>query len=320
MHLKVCYSPDADDVFMFWALEKGLIPSSHRFTFGRRDTQSLNLLAARGEADICAVSAAAVPGLLKQYRLLPHGGSVGDNYGPVVVTMRHEDEGRRARRPYTNAESMSGRAGGVPRSDESRGSRQGDTPCPPPPEPVAIPGEHTTAALVLRLLHPGIRTVEVPISPFAEAFNCLRDGRASASLLIHEGRLTYEREGCELIEDIGISWMKRTGLPLPLGVNVIRRDLPETLQRELESLLRESLKWAKMHRDTVIKGILQEKLGNLRTHDELVRYLDLYANDDTQQFSSRAVDGLRRLFAEGSKAGLLRTPVPQSELDGSYWR
>lgn len=161
--------------------------------------------------------------------------------------------------------------------------------------------------------------MEVPISPFVEGFNCLKDGRAQSSLLIHEGRLTYEREGCELVEDIGVSWHKRTGLPLPLGVNVIRRDLPEGLQRELEALLRQSLTWAKAHRDEVIEGILREKLGNLRTPEELSTYLDLYANEDTQHTSSRAVAGLRKLFAEGAKVGLLKHTVPDSELDGSFW-
>lgn len=271
--ISVAYSPDADDAFMFWALETGRLDHDRVFNFARYDTETLNLRALEGHDDISAVSVGVLPQILGTYRLLPHGGSIGNNYGPVVVERR----------------------------DAPGDWQQG---------PVAIPGEHTTAALVFRRLHPDVPTIEVPITPFAEAFDCLGDGRARASLLIHEGRLTYERHDCRLIEDIGQQWHKQTGLPLPLGVNVIRRSLPEDDQRALEQLVGDSIRMALEHRDEAISWLIDSGAGNLTTPEEVSAYLDLYANAETAATPAPAVDAMIELLGN----------VSRNELDGSFWR
>lgn len=281
--ITVAYSPDADDAFMFWALETGRIDHGHRFSFSRHDTETLNRRCLEGHDDISAVSVGALPAIVDRYRLLPHGGSIGTDYGPVVVE-----------RPGAPGNWTDG--------------------------PVAIPGERTTAALVLRWLHPGIPTVEVPITPFDEAFACLTDGRARASLLIHEGRLTFADHGCIEVEDIGRAWHERTGLPLALGVNVIRRDLDDALQRELEQLVGRSIREALDHRDEAIAWVIATGAGNLTTPESVSEYLDLYANEDTAGTPEAAIEGIGRLFSEAAAAGLIDRDIPRDEFDGSFWR
>jgi 1,4-dihydroxy-6-naphthoate synthase len=269
MKLSIAYSPDADDAFMFYALESGRLKSPVALSFTQLDTEKLNRKALAGVYDISAVSVALLAKIWKSYRLLPHGASVGDNYGPVVVC------------PKT-----------APAKDWKK-------------KVVAIPGKNTTAALVLDLLHPSLKTLEVPIAPFSEAFACLFDGRAGASLLIHEGRLTYEKEDCRLLEDIGKSWFSLTGLPLPLGANVIRASLPESLQEEMNQVLKESIRLALEEREAAIDWILEKNLGNLKEKEAIERYLNLYANDDTLAYSKAAVAGMKELFRRARQQGMI---------------
>ncbi len=285
MTISIAYSPDADDAFMFWALQTGRIPTSCELSFTTHDTETLNQLAVDngGRYDVSAVSIGALPKILEHYRLLPHGGSIGDNYGPVVVE-----------RPDSEGVWSAG--------------------------PVAIPGEHTTAALVLRLLYPDIPTVEVPITPFQAAFDCLVDGRARASLLIHEGRLTFERLGHVACLDLGQAWHQETGLPLPLGGNVIRRSLDPALQRELELAIGRSIQEALAHRDEAIAWLLDQKLGNLDNPTDVDVYLDLYANDDTAETPARAVQAIGELLTRAKREGLVPQTLPIDEIDGSFFR
>ena len=193
MPISLAYSVDADDAFMFHALRAAAShPASTRgleFTHRRGDTSELNALALAGEIDVVAISAGAYPAVADKYLLLPHGASVGRGFGPVLV----------ARQPMALAD-LAGRR-------------------------IGIPGLSTTAWLVLRQMQPGLLPVVVPIAPFGRIFECLDAGTIDAALLIHEGRLLYQSRGYARVAEIGEWWQAETGLPLPLGVNVIRRGL-----------------------------------------------------------------------------------------------
>ena len=271
--IRLAFSPDSDDLFMFWALLHGKIPTHGlTFTHERADTEALNERAARCEVDVTAVSVARYATLSRDYLLLPHGASVGRGYGPVVVTQA----------PST-LEALEGKR-------------------------IGIPGFHTTAYLTLRLLLPKFEPVVIPISPFTLSFDAVRSGEVDAALLIHEGRLTYEREGFHKAVDIGEGWSALTGgLPLPLGGNVIRRGLGDETIALVSRLCRESIAWALDHREEVMTALLAEE-----TRDEvgldralLDRYLTMYANHDTLDFAPDARAAVDELFARGVTAGLL---------------
>ncbi len=256
---------------MFWPLLNGKVdPGPYTWQHVRADTQSLNEQAAAGELDVCAISIGSYPKLQDKYLLLPHGGSVGRGYGPVVV----------ASAP-TTIEALRGRR-------------------------VGIPGLGTTAYLVLRLLLPEMTPVVLPISPFSRAFEAVRSGEVDAALLIHEGRLTYEREGLFRVVDIGEAWASRTGgLPLPLGGNAIRRGLGDDVIRDVSSRLRTSIRWALDHRDTLIDELLaaETRTDVAMTRALLDRYLAMYANDDTAGYPADAREACDRLVAEGVAIG-----------------
>src|SRR3954468_13994789 len=215
--VKLAYSVHADDAFMFHALHGGRIDTGGlEFEHRRGDTAQLNAMAVAGEADVVAISAGAYPAVADRYLLLPHGASVGRGFGPVVV----------ARAPMTLAE-LAGRR-------------------------VGIPGLTTTAWLVLRLMQPELIPVVVPIAPFTRVFDALDAGEIDAALLIHEGRLLYEQRGCARVAELGEWWLAETGLPLPLGVNVIRRALGAETVATVSDVLRAAIRWAVEHRDEVI--------------------------------------------------------------------
>ena len=271
--LRVSCSPDADDLFMFRALMDGLVdPGPFRWTIDTADTEALNQLASGDGPEVCAVSVGHYPAIADRYQLLPHGGSVGDGYGPVVV----------AKRPMA--------------LDELEGAR------------VAIPGEHTTAWLVTRLIVRGLQPVVVPITPYERIFEALDAGEVDAGLIIHEGRLTYGDHGCHRIVDIGQWWKEHTGLPLPLGANVVRRDLGTERITELSEVIRRSIGHALEHRDEAI-GWLQARGGALKSVEQLSRYLDMYANAETLGYTDRAREGMARLYDEAWRAGLLERPL-----------
>lgn len=285
--LRLAFSPDADDIFMFWPLlagKVGTVGPELSFVHERVETESLN---ARAEGDdppdVCAVSIAHVPAIADRYLLLPHGASVGRRYGPVVV----------AREPRTLASLIGAR--------------------------VAIPGARTTAHLVLRLLvHAAGGTYEpvpIPITPFARVFEALSRGEVDAALLIHEGRLTYRDDpSLHAVVELGEAWHARTGLPLPLGGNVIRRDLGDETIRAVSDACRRSIAWSLAHRDEVIDEIVS---SGIRAEAKIERarldqYLSMYANDDSAGFREDVVRGIETLISQGQQAGLL--PAGRVEL------
>ncbi len=275
--ISLAYSVDADDAFMFHALRGGQVDARGlSFTHRRADTARLNALAEAGETDVVAISAGAYPKVAGRYLLLPHGASVGRGFGPVVV----------ARRPMSLA--------------DLKGCR------------VGIPGLSTTAWLVLRLMQAGLQPVVVPIAPFARIFECLDDGSIDAALLIHEGRLVFQQRGYACIADVGEWWQAQTGLPLPLGVNVIRRGLGGERIALVSAVLRDAIAYALGHRDQLIRILAREDRGDAALADpELIdRYLGMYANEDTRAMAPDVRQATTVLFERAAQAGLLPAGCP----------
>jgi 1,4-dihydroxy-6-naphthoate synthase len=274
VEISLAYSVDADDAFMFYALSQaGLGLTTHDLTFVHRrgDTAWLNGLAATQGADVVAISAGAYPAVAGNYLLLPHGASVGRGFGPVVV----------AKQPMTLAD-LAGRR-------------------------VAIPGLSTTAFLVLRLMQPAVVPVVVPIAPFTRVFEALDRGEVDAALLIHEGRLLYQNYGCVQVAELGEWWLRESGLPLPLGVNVIRRALGPATVARVSQVLRDAIGYAFAHREQVIHAIAGEKRGDAALSEGalLDRYLAMYANEDTRTMAPDVRTAIDVLFARAAAAGLL---------------
>lgn len=275
--ISLAYSTDSDDAFMFWALRPGHERVDVRgltFTHARADTETLNQAARAGTYDVCAISIATYPAVADTYRLLPHGGSVGVGYGPVVV----------AREPLAVGELAGKRVG--------------------------VPGEGTTAYSVLRLLAPDIAPVVVPITPFEAIFEALSRGDIDAGLIIHEGRLTYESRGLHRVAELGEWWQEETGLPLPLGGNVIRRALGDELLAEVSEVLRQSIAHGLEHRDEVMSELLGSGEGSGIGRAQLDRYLDMYANEDTLDYGEVGRRAVEELFRRRVEAGQLDSLPP----------
>lgn len=274
--ISLAYSVDADDAFMFHALRAGAIDTGAlRFTHRRDHTAALNRLAIDAGADVVAVSVGVYPVIGARYQMLPHGASVGRGFGPVVV----------ARRALAAADLAGLRVG--------------------------IPGATTTAWLVLRLIAPEAIGVEIPIAPFGAIFDALASGVVDAALLIHEGRLLYRERGLQLCVDLGEWWAAAERLPLPLGVNVIRRGLGPARVAAVSAALRASIAWGLAHRPQIIAAIAAEDRGDRSLSDQALidHYLNLYANDDTAAMADDAKRAIDVLFARARAAGLLASEV-----------
>lgn len=262
-HLRVAVSPDADDLFMVRAILQGIVLPQPAWAIETHGTDALNRLAlSEHPPDVCAVSAALWPYIADRYDLLWPGGSFGDGYGPVVVAIR----------PVNLS-----------------GAR------------IAIPGESTTAALVLRLAVPQAATTVVPIVPYGRVFDALRTGEVDAAVLIHEGRLTFEDHGLHALLDLGAWWTTRTGLPLPLGLTAVRRDVDG---HNVAAHLRASIAHGLADRSEAIAWLLARGTP-LASPERVDAYLDLYANHRSLDPGDDGAAGLDRLVQEGARAGLL---------------
>ncbi len=258
--ITVACSPDADDLFMMRAFFLGRVDTGDLvFQVNTHDTHGLNALASGDGPDVCAISTAWYPQIAARYQLLPHGGSMGEGYGPVVI----------AREPMT-VEALAGRK-------------------------VAVPGTTTTAYQVLRRIAP-IDPVIIPITPYERIFDALRAGEVDAGLVIHEGRLTYERQGFHKVVDLGEWWAQDAGgLPLPLGANAIRRDLGPELIERVSRLLAAGIRDALDDRAAAIDWLI-ERGSALKTPAEVDRYLQMYANERTYDYGEAGRDGIARLL------------------------
>jgi len=271
--LLIGHSPDPDDAFMFCALSKGAVRiRDFRIEHALDDIETLNHRALSGELDVTAVSAHAYLGLAEKYWILATGASMGEGYGPVVI----------AKTPMTK--------------EDLRGKR------------VAIPGEKTTAALLARIFLPEFEPV---VRPFDKIFETVARDEAEAGVLIHEGQLTYEKEGFHKVEDFGEKWEEETGLPLPLGLDVVRKDLGRDLAREINDALRESIEWAYDNEDEALTYALQFGRGLQRELGR--RFVKMYVSDLTKDMGETGEKALGELFSRAEAAGVVRK-APAIEL------
>jgi 1,4-dihydroxy-6-naphthoate synthase len=234
-----------------------------------KDIQTLNEEAMRGTYDVTAISFHAYAYVADKYALLPHGASIGDNYGPVVV------------------------------------SREAATPEDIANFKIAVPGELTSAFLALRIYNPDFEFVVVP---FDKIIDAVRDGSCDAGLLIHEGQLFYETLGLHKVLDLGEWWHTKTGLPLPMGGNVIRRDLGPDLIKEVSQLLRDSINYSLEHREDALQYAMQFA----RDMDPALadRFVAMWVNDLTLDYTDRGREAVRRLLEEGFEKGIIPKQVP----------
>ena len=276
MKITVAHSPDSDDAFMFYGLASGAVKvEGIEVDQVLSDIETLNRAAFEGRYEVTAVSFHAYAHLLDRYALLPHGASMGDKYGPILVSK-------------TPAPGATG--GRVP----LRGMR------------VAIPGKLTSAFLTLKLYDPDF---EFEVVPFDEIGNAVLEGKVDAGLLIHEGQLTYQAEGLHKIVDLGEWWFDRTGgLPLPLGGNIIRRDLGPELMARVSRMLHDSIAHALNNRAAAVEYAQQFGRGLDRSDTDT--FVGMYVNQLTLDYGERGRAALERFFAESFEKGLIPNRVP----------
>jgi 1,4-dihydroxy-6-naphthoate synthase len=275
--ITVAHSPDSDDAFMFYGLASGSVDTGGIVVDQvLADIETLNRAAFEGRYEVTAVSFHAFAHLADKYALLPHGASMGDRYGPIVVS---KDDG----------------------PTSVRGSR------------IAIPGTLTTAYLALRMFEPEF---EYLVVPFDEIQQAVLDGKAEAGLLIHEGQLTYADDGLRKVVDLGEWWAERTGgLPLPLGGNIIRRDLGADLIARVSRMLRDSIAYALSHRPEAVEYALQFGRGLDRARTD--RFVGMYVNDLTLAYGDRGRRALERLMTEAFEKKLIPERVSVAFAAGS---
>ena len=263
--IHVAHSPDSDDAFMFYALAEGKVDTEGlNYVHELQDIESLNQRALRGELEVTAVSIHAYAYLADRYALLPHGSSMGDKYGPRLVS----------------------------RTKQTRADVKGKR--------IAIPGPLTTAYLALRLYEPDF--VAVP-TPFDEIEDAVVDGRVDMGLLIHEGQLTFGERGLHLIADMGEWWFGETGLPLPLGGNVVRKDLGANLVRKISRHLRASIAYGLEHRTKALDHAMQYARGLDRGKADT--FVGMYVNEWTLDYGPRGREAVKLLLKRGYEAGVI---------------
>src|SRR5438128_9971297 len=275
--IHLAHSPDADDAFMFWALAAGRIDTGdRRYVHELGDIESLNRRALAGELEVTAVSLHAYAYLADRYALLAHGPSIGDRYGPLIVS--------RKRPPTRPRAALTGRL-------------------------VAVPGELTTAFLTLRLYQPAARHIVVP---FDQIEDYVAAGKADAGLLIHEGQLTFGDRGLHLWADMGEWWYRQTQLPLPLGGNVVRRDLGAELMPAIARDLKASIEYGLAHRAEALRHAQGFSRG--LDADRTDRFVGMYVNAYTLDYGSLGRLAVGELLKRGSAAGLIPAPTPAGDL------
>jgi len=261
------HSPDPDDAFMFYALAKGLVPTSGwKFEHILQDIQTLNDRALQQELHITAISIHTYPYVKESYALLNSGASMGDGYGPMVVS----------RRPMIAADLQG--------------------------KEILVPGEKTTAFLVLNLLL-GQGNFRHRVVMFDQILEAVEQGEADAGLIIHEGQLTFQHQNLHLVEDLGVWWGRQTGLPLPLGGNVIRRDLGTQNMAEIAAILHSSIEYGLAHRQPAV----EYALAFARDMDQELadKFVGMYVNKWTLDYGEIGRRAIGELLHRGHQAGLV---------------
>src|SRR6476620_2125717 len=267
--ITVAHSPDSDDAFMFYGLATNKLETEGlRFEHTLKDIQSLNEDAKTGVYDVTAISFHAYAYVADKYALLPHGASIGDKYGPIVVS-----------REPRKAEDI-------------------------PNMKIAVPGELTSAYLALRIFSPKFDHV---IVPFDEIIDAVKRGEADAGLLIHEGQLFYKQEGLDKVLDLGEWWHERTGLPLPMGGNAIKRELGEDLMKQVSKHLHRSIVYSMENREDALSYAMQ--FARDMPSELADRFVAMWVNDLTLDYGERGREAVRRLLEEGYDAGIIPNKV-----------
>lgn len=263
------HSPDPDDAFMFYALATDSLDTGDlSFRHIIEDIETLNRRALQAELDVTAISIHTYAYVLENYALLTSGASMGDNYGPLII----------AKTPMTVDEVKS--------------------------KTIAIPGEMTTAALVLRLC---LGEVKTKVIPFDKIMDAVESGEVEAGLLIHEGQLTYAARGFHKVIDMGEWWMQETGLPLPLGGNAIRKSLGEATIRRISDLLRQSIEHGLANRQVAVRHSM--KYGRGMEESLTDQFVGMYVNDYTIDYGDKGREAVRLLLQRAHEAGIIPSPV-----------
>src|SRR5664279_3158044 len=269
------HSPDPDDAFMFYAMAENKIDlRGYRFEHRLEDIQTLNERALRGELHISAISIHAFAYVSDRYALLPCGASMGDGYGPMVVTT-----------------GQAGPGSGAP-DEEIRAWLRNRT--------IAIPGKMTSAYLALQLY---LGRFDHIVVPFDQIFAAVKNGKAAAGLIIHEGQLTYSQSGFTKVLDLGEWWKRETGLPLPLGGNVLRKDIPPAVQRDLLEIMCESIDYGLAHRDAAVRHSMpyaRDMDANLAG-----KFIGMYVNDYTRDYGPVGRRAVREFLQMADRRGFL---------------
>lgn len=264
--ISLAHSPDSDDAFMFYALATNKIETGHlEFEHTLQDIQTLNEEARKGTYDVTAISFHAYAYVADKYALLPHGASIGDNYGPIVVSNEKLDP-----------------------SDLSKVK-------------IAVPGRLTSAFLALSIYLPNF---QYEVVPFDEIIDVVTEGRCKAGLLIHEGQLFYDKLGLHKVLDLGAWWHEHTGgLPLPMGGNVIRRALGTETISEVSGLLKESIRFSLDHREDALQYAMQ--FAREMDPALADRFVAMWVNELTLDYTERGREAVRRLLTEGHERGII---------------
>jgi 1,4-dihydroxy-6-naphthoate synthase len=273
--ITVAHSPDSDDAFMFYGLATNKLETDGlKFEHTLKDIQSLNEDAKQGVYDVTAISFHAYAYVADRYALLPHGASIGDKYGPIVVA-------KEPRKP-----------------EEIRDMT------------IAVPGELTSAYLALRIFDRNFQHIVVP---FDQIIDVVQKGEADAGLLIHEGQLFYMQQGLDKVLDLGEWWFDRTGLPLPMGGNAIKRELGPELMSQVSTHLHRSIVYSMENRDDALAYAMQ--FARDMSADVADRFVAMWVNDLTLDYGARGKDGVRRLLQEGFDAGIIPHQVEVEFVD-----
>jgi 1,4-dihydroxy-6-naphthoate synthase len=267
--ITIGHSPDPDDAFMFYALTQGKLDTDGlTFRHVITDIESLNHKAVEGELEVTALSVHAYGYVMDKYALLPSGGSFGDKCGPVVVAAHPMEVGEMA------------------------------------DDRIAVPGTMTSAYLLLKLL---LMNFKFEVVPFDKIIEVVKRGECDAGLLIHEGQLTYRDHGLHKVVDLGEWWHADTGLPVPLGVNAIRKDLGKQLMRKLSGLLTQSIQYALDHRAEAVEYAQQYARGMERSLTD--RFCGMYVNQWTLDMGEQGREAITRLLARAYHAAMIPRPV-----------
>jgi 1,4-dihydroxy-6-naphthoate synthase len=276
------HSPDPDDAFMFYAMAENKIDlRGYRFDHRLEDIQTLNERARRGELHISAISIHAYAYVAENYALLPCGASMGDGYGPLVIR----------KHPTPNVQRSTPNQEG-----DARESLRGGT--------IAVPGKMTSAFLALQLF---LGEFKFMVVPFDEIFDAVESGPVDAGLIIHEGQLTYARSGFEKIVDLGEWWKRETGLPLPLGGNVVRKDIPTSVRHDLGEIIRESIDFGLTHREEAVAYSLayaRDMNAQLAS-----KFIGMYVNEFTRDYGEIGRTAIRKFLGDGFEKGYIGFPI-----------